>query len=139
MIQQPDRLILYDPLCNLCTGVVQYLLKHDRKQLFFYGSLFSKQGKQVKKKLSWAQQKNTIIYLEDDRVFTQSDAAIRILSLLPGLHRLFVVLRVFPKPLRDGVYKIIAKYRYRWFGKRTSPFRPAAEFKEKFIDFDEAS
>ncbi|MCB2220230.1 MAG: DUF393 domain-containing protein [Bacteroidetes bacterium] len=137
MTEKPDRLILFDPLCNLCSGVVQYLLKHDRKGLFLYGSLFSGPGKQIKKALSWSQQKNTIIYMEGDRVLTQSDAAIRILSLLPGLHSLFAVLKGFPKPLRDWVYKIIAQNRYRWFGKRTSPFHPATEFKDKFIDYNE--
>ena len=137
MAEHPDKLILFDPWCNLCSAVVKYLLRHDQEGRFYYGSLFSRQGKQVKKSLTWKEQKNTIIYLENNLVFTQSDAAIRIITSLPGFHKALVVLKIFPKPVRDWVYKIVAKYRYQWFGKRDKPFSPDLEFGERFIDFEE--
>lgn len=136
MVKIPDNLILFDPMCNLCSAIVKYLLKYDKRGLFFYGSLFSASGKQIKKSLTWKEQKNTIIYFEKNLVFTQSDAAIRIITSLPGFHKLLLALKIFPKSFRDWAYKIVAKYRYQWFGKREKPFLPNIEFKNRFIDYD---
>lgn len=133
----PERLILFDPHCNLCSAVVQYILKRDKKERFRFGSLFSKKGKQIKKHLSWDKQKNTIIYFEGEAVFTQSDAAIKIMSQLGGLHRWLSVLRFVPKRFRDYLYRMVAKYRYNVFGKRKKPFEPAPAFRDRFVDIEE--
>jgi len=82
-------------------------------------------------------QKNTIIYFEKDEVYTQSDAIIHILSRLGGIHRGFIIFKYLPKSFRDHLYKMIAKYRYRWFGIRNEAFRPGDNIKLRFIDYDE--
>ncbi|MBN2174776.1 MAG: DUF393 domain-containing protein [Bacteroidales bacterium] len=134
MEQTPDYLILFDDRCNLCSWLVRYILKRDKKDIFRFGSLFSAKGKQIKKPLPWEQQKNTIIYFENNEVFTQSDAAIRILVRLGGIYSLFKAFVLIPKPVRDSIYKIIAKYRYRIFGRREKPMEPPLHHKWKFID-----
>ena len=135
----PQHLILFDPYCNLCSAIVRYILRHDKKERFSFGSLYSRQGKQIKKRLPWKQQKNTIIYFEGEDVFTQSDAAIRIMSQLRGLHRWLFVLIYVPKKLRDYMYRIVAKYRYNWFGKKKEPFKPEKPYEKRFVEFDEDS
>ncbi|MCB0806219.1 MAG: DUF393 domain-containing protein [Bacteroidales bacterium] len=137
MENRPDHLILFDPYCNLCTAIVKYILKQDKKERFYFGSLYSKRGKDIKKHLSWEKQKNTIIYFEKDEVFTQSDAAIRIISKLRGIHKTVSVFRYVPKSFRDYLYKIVAKYRYNIFGKRKDPFKPSEIHKSRFIDYSE--
>ena len=137
MTERPEHLILFDPYCNLCTAIVKYILKNDNRKLFGFGSLYSKKGKEIKKSLPWEKQKNTIIYFEGDEVYTQSDAAIRIISKLKGINRGFAVFRYIPKGFRDWLYKIVAKYRYNWFGKRESPFSPEKKVKDRFVDYEE--
>jgi len=134
MKKLPDKLILFDPYCNLCTGIVRFILKHDRKQIFRFGSLFSEKGKQIKKSLPWGLQKNTIIYFDNDEVFIQSDAAIRITAQLGGIYKTARVFYILPKSFRDYLYFLIAKYRYKIFGKRKSPMIPQQKFKKRFID-----
>jgi predicted DCC family thiol-disulfide oxidoreductase YuxK len=137
MNRRPEHLILYDPYCKLCAAAVKYVLKYDSKNRFYYGSLFSQQGKNYKKTLPWALQKNTIIYFEKEKVYTQSDAVIRIISQLNGIHQGFIVFKYLPKGFRDYLYKIIAKYRYNWFGKRIAPFVPDKKSKHRFVDYEE--
>ena len=132
----PEYLILFDPHCNLCSAIVRYILRYDKKELFSFGSLYSRQGKQIKKRLPWKQQNNTIIYFEGEEVFTQSDAAIKIMSQLRGLHRWLAVLIYVPKGFRDYLYRIVAKYRYNWFGRREEPFKPEKSYEKRFVDFD---
>ncbi len=137
MDKRPDHLILFDPYCRLCSAAVRYVIKKDRKKLFHYGSLYSKRGKFFKKVLPWKQQKNTIIYFEQEKVFTQSDAVIRIIAKLKGIHRLVIVFKFLPKGFRDYIYRIIAKYRYRLFGKMDDVFVHVNEERELFVDYGE--
>ena len=134
IMENPDHLILFDPYCNLCVAVVKYILKHDSQKLYTFGSLYSKQGKEMKKSLSWKKQKNTIIYFEGDEVYTQSDAAIQIISKLKGINRGILVFNILPKGLRDWGYKMIAKYRYTVFGKRKEPYLPSGKVRDRFLD-----
>jgi predicted DCC family thiol-disulfide oxidoreductase YuxK len=137
MDKRPEHLILYDPFCKLCTTAVKYVIKNDKQKIFYYGSLYSQKGKLFKKTLTWAQQKNTIIYFEFDKVYTQSDAILQIISKLRGMHRGFILFKYLPKSFRDHLYKFIAKYRYNWFGKRKKPYVPDLSISEKFVDYNE--
>jgi predicted DCC family thiol-disulfide oxidoreductase YuxK len=130
----PNRLILFDPYCNLCSSLVKFILRRDGSDIFRFGSLFSDQGKQIKKALPWNLQKNTIIYFDQDEVYIQSDAAIRITTQLGGMYKAAKVFYALPKSFRDYLYSLIAKYRYKVFGKRKSPMVPPEKHRWKFID-----
>jgi predicted DCC family thiol-disulfide oxidoreductase YuxK len=126
-------IIFFDGLCNLCNQTVDWILKRDKKQLFRYASL---QGETAKTSLSETARDSlaSIVLLnKKGEAVTESDAIIQILERLEGYSVLAKVLGVFPRFLRDFAYQIVAKSRYRIFGKRDTCRLPSAEEKSKFL------
>jgi predicted DCC family thiol-disulfide oxidoreductase YuxK len=76
---------------------------------------------------------DSIILVEGDKIFTKSTAVLKIVRQLPSLWKVFYFFIIFPKPIRDYVYAVIAKNRYRWFGKTNCVFVPNSEDKDKFL------
>jgi len=136
MTSKPDNLILFDNRCNLCAGVVRFILKKDKEDKFRFGSLYSNEGKKIKKSLSFSQQKNSILYFQNGVVYIQSDAALQVLIRIGGFYKSFIFFLWINKKFRDYLYNLIAKYRYLIFGKRKLPFIPPKEHQWKFIEYD---
>jgi len=129
------KVVLFDGVCNLCNESVQFIIKNDKKNTFQFSSLQSEFGQKILTK----NQLNTndfdsILLLDQEKIFDKSDAALRIAKELDFPIRLLSVLLIIPKPIRDYYYSIIAKNRYKWFGKKESCWIPTAELKNKFID-----
>jgi predicted DCC family thiol-disulfide oxidoreductase YuxK len=128
-------IILFDGVCNLCSGSVQFIIKRDRKRLFKFASLQSELAHQRLQQLGILTHSfQSIILLKDDRVLQQSDAALEIAKNLNGLWPLFYSFKILPQFIRDGIYAWIAKNRYRWFGKKDSCWIPSPDLKSRFID-----
>jgi len=128
-------IILFDGVCNLCNGAVQFIIKRDRNEKFLFASLQSGFGKdQLKKSGLDPLSLQSILVIEGDSVFQRSDAALKIASRLDGIWSYFVVLILVPKMIRDGVYNFIARNRYSIFGKQDSCMIPTSELKTRFID-----
>jgi len=72
--------------------------------------------------------------MEDNKVYTRSSGALRVLRHLGGAWSLLYVFWIIPRPVRDGIYDWIARHRYRWFGKQDSCWLPRPEWKERFLD-----
>ncbi len=112
------NIILFDGVCNLCNRSVDFVLKRDKKKQFYYVSLQSEEGKKLVEHYQISLDTDSVILIRNTKVFTESEAAIEIAQMLPVPWKWLSVLRFLPRGWRDGLYRWIARNRYRWFGKR---------------------
>jgi len=131
--------LLYDGVCGLCNRTVQFVLRHDREKKFRFAPLQSDFAARVlgKKGVS-ASDLNSfyiVVFRGEDVLLERSDAAIFLMNELPGIWpTVACVLRLFPRAIRDWGYRVIARNRYRLFGKyETCPVPSEAE-RERFIE-----
>ncbi|MFB7305294.1 thiol-disulfide oxidoreductase DCC family protein [Heyndrickxia sporothermodurans] len=127
-------IILFDGVCNFCNSSVQFILKRDPKGYFKFASLQSETGKSLLDKYQINEDINSLVLIEDDTYFIKSNAVLRICKHLRGFWRLLSIFRFVPIPIRNTFYEIIAKYRYRWFGKRETCMIPSKEERQRFLD-----
>ena len=132
--QLTHSIILFDGVCNLCNGAVNFVIKRDPRNVFKFTPLQEKQGVLLLKKHAVDSRKlDSIVLIENGNVYIKSSAALRIAKKLSGLWPLFFVLLIIPSFIRDGVYDFIAKNRYKWFGKKEQCMIPTPGFREKFL------
>ncbi len=124
--------LLFDGVCNLCNGVVQFVLTQDRRGVLQFASQQSESGEKLLERYKIPPMQGVVL-LEGETAFTGSDAALRLFRHLGGSWGALEVLRVFPRPLREFVYGLIARNRYKLFGKRESCMVPRAEWKSRFL------
>ena len=129
-----EHLILFDGVCNLCNSTVLFIIKRDRKKRFVFTPLQSPAGEKIISQVNLNQiNQSTVVYVRKDVVYLKSTAILSILKDLGGGWNLFYILIIIPPCIRDLVYDIIAKYRYRVFGKRESCMVPTLEISERFL------
>lgn len=126
--------LLFDGVCNLCNGFVQFVILRDPHATFRFAALQSEAGQQLlqKAKLS-ATSLNTVVLYEQNQFYTHSDVALRIATHLGGWWRIFTIFKIIPKSVRDHIYNWIARNRYRWFGKQASCMVPTPALKARFL------
>ncbi len=112
------NIILFDGVCNLCNRSVDFVLKRDRQKQFYYVSLQSEEGKKLVERYRIPLDTDSVILIRNTKVFTESEAAIEIARMLPVPWKWLSILRFLPRRWRDGLYRWVARNRYRWFGKR---------------------
>jgi predicted DCC family thiol-disulfide oxidoreductase YuxK len=132
----PQPIYFFDGYCVLCSSFVQFCLAHDGDGTLKFASAQSALGTRVLGALGLpsATFDRTILLIEDDQVFSQSTAVLRALRHLRGWPRWLAPLRWVPSFLRDLVYGLVARHRYRWFGRRADCLVPTAETRGRFID-----
>lgn len=129
-----EHIILFDGVCNLCNAAVRIIINYDRKSIFRFASLQSETAKKIISANALTNSvPETIIYFENGKPYYKSTAALKIAKRLKFPFFLLYIFIVIPTPLRDLIYEIIAKYRYRWFGKKEECMIPGEGLKEKFI------
>jgi len=135
-IASTDRpVVLFDGQCNFCDGTVRWILRRDTRKQFRFAWLQSDYGRRALERLGLVQEPlGTLILLEDNQAYLRSTAALRILRLLPGFWPWLYPLIVIPRPIRDAVYRFIARNRYRWFGRKETCTLPSDEVKDRFIE-----
>lgn len=127
--------VLFDGVCNLCNRSVQFIIKKDKKKQFLFASLQGKTGGELLKKFDLpADVFNSFILVEGENVYSRSTAALRIAKQLGGGWKLLYGFMILPRFIRDAVYNLVAKNRYKWFGKRDECMIPTPELKERFLD-----
>ena len=124
------RIIIFDGLCYFCNKALNILIKIDKKKQFKYTSL---QGEYVKK-LEIKEELDSIIFYEDGILHYKSTAILKILRSLGGIWIVINIFYLIPRVLRDFIYDIIAKYRYKIFGKMDSCRMPKKGEEALFID-----
>jgi predicted DCC family thiol-disulfide oxidoreductase YuxK len=127
-------IVLFDGVCNLCNGAVQYIIKRDMHDKFRFASLQSDRAKQITANFSRsAANLKSIFVIHKGQLYDRSDAALIIARNLNGLRWLARMLAVVPRALRNSVYDLIARTRYSIFGKRNSCMVPTPEIMHKFL------
>ena len=126
--------ILFDGVCNLCNGFVQFVIARDPAAQFRFGALTTPAAQDLLRAAGVTNAPDSIVLLEDDGVYFQSDAALRIVRRLTFPWPLAYGLVVVPRFVRDWVYDIIAARRYKWFGRRDACMVPTPDLKQRFLD-----
>jgi predicted DCC family thiol-disulfide oxidoreductase YuxK len=131
--------LLYDGVCGLCNRTVQLILRFDKKKILRFASLQSEFGEQLKSKYPELKSVDSVVLVEPiagnrEQVSTRSTAILRIFSYLGGMWRLLLIGYLIPRPIRDFLYNLIAKNRYKIFGKYESCWLPSADTNDRFID-----
>lgn len=126
--------ILFDGVCNLCTGSVLFVIERDKKARFKFAPLQSPYAQQilVKHNITYTSPQS-IFLIKDNHLFTKSNAALEIIRLLPGFWPVLYSFKIVPRFLRDFIYDLIAKNRYRFFGKADHCMVPTPELNSRFI------
>jgi len=116
-----DKIILYDDRCNLCERTIRFIQKHDHSQQFNLVPVMSPIGQEIMKlfKLN-SEDTNSVVYIEKDKLYFQSEAFFIIINQIGGIFRLLLVFSLFPKNFTNFVYNVIALNRYNWFGKNNT-------------------
>ena len=128
-----QKVVLFDGVCNLCNTAVQWLIRHDKNQIFKYASLQSNYASEHLKDSKY-QSIDSIILLDGDGVYSKSSAVLRILKHLKLPYSLLWVFIIVPPFVRNFVYDVVARNRYKWFGKRTTCMMPNDELKARFFE-----
>jgi predicted DCC family thiol-disulfide oxidoreductase YuxK len=127
--------ILFDGVCNLCNTAVQFVIERDPTAVFRFAALQSDFGQGILAKNAInTEGGDTMILVENGQVYDRSTAALRIAKRLSGGIKLLAVFLIVPRPIRDFFYKIIARNRYRWFGKQETCWLPTKELKARFLN-----
>ncbi|GMV90363.1 MAG: thiol-disulfide oxidoreductase [Candidatus Hydrogenedentota bacterium] len=127
--------LLFDGVCNLCNGAVQFIIKRDTDAQFRFASLQSDAGQALLNQHDLPTEDfDTMVYIEGDTVYTKSTAGLRIARRLGGLWPLLYAFIVIPRPIRDAVYGVIVRNRYRWFGKRDDCMVPTPDLRARFLE-----
>ena len=129
------KIILFDGVCNLCNRSVNYVIKHDKKDMFRFAALQSEIGNKLVAQRNIDTTKiDSILLLEPNiAYYTKSTAALQIGKTFGGGWQLLTVLEWIPEVFRDWIYDVVARNRYRWFGKRDQCMIPTPELKSKFL------
>lgn len=134
MHQPSHPILLFDGVCNLCNGVVQFIIKRDKKAVFRFASLQSTIGKELLKQYGLpCDEINTIVLIENDQAYTHSTAVLKMASNLSIFWIWTKLLWLLPAFIRDWGYNCVARNRYRWFGQQESCMLPRPEWKERFL------
>ncbi len=127
-------IVLFDGVCNLCNGAVQFILRCDPAGRFRFASLQSAAGEELQTRLGIDPKAlDSILLVEGERWYRESDAALRIAARLSGPWKAVAVFRLIPGPLRDPIYRWIARNRYRWFGRQETCWLPTPELRGRFL------
>lgn len=132
---QNKPILLFDSVCNLCNGAIQFAIERDKKSNFMFASLQSEIGQALLEKFKLPTKDfDSFILIEGENYYKRSTAALRVAKGFGGLWNLIYWLIIFPAPIRDAVYSFVAKNRYKWFGKQESCWMPTPELRARFLD-----
>lgn len=132
-VQNP--VILFDGVCNLCNGSILFILNRDPSGIFRFAPLQSETGKNLLSKFDLPNDKfDSIILVENNEYYLRSTAALKILQRLGALWKIVYVFMLVPRPVRDYIYDIVARNRYKWYGKRAECMIPSSDIESRFLE-----
>ena len=135
-LPKDKKIILFDGVCNLCDSAVQFIIKHDKKDIFRFISLQSDLGKEITNYLGINRTNldSIILYQPGYAYYHKSQAVFEIAKDLGGIYSLSTIFSVLPSSLTNNMYDYIAKNRYNWYGKKVSCMLPTNDLKAKFLE-----
>jgi predicted DCC family thiol-disulfide oxidoreductase YuxK len=131
--------ILFDGVCNLCNGFVQFVIRHDARGRFRFAALQSEVGQALlaahgqPTTAALLASPDSVVLLEGGQLYSHSAAVLRIARQLDGPWRLAAVGGLLPQRWRDAAYRFVARHRYRWFGRQESCLLPTPELRARFL------
>ena len=127
--------VLFDGVCNFCNRSVNFILDHDARKRFRFAALQSDAGQAVLRHFGLRTDDfDTAVLVERGRAYTKSSAALRIARSLGGRWSLLALLLALPPLLRDAAYDLLARNRYRWFGRTDSCRVPTPQIRDRFLE-----
>ena len=134
-LPENKKIILFDGVCNLCDASVQFVIKHDKKDIFRFVALQSDLGQKIISHIGIQNQNidSIILYEPGVAYYYKSSAALQIAKNLGGFFHFGTIFKIIPTGLRNLVYDYVAKNRYEWYGKKESCMIPTKELKAKFL------
>jgi predicted DCC family thiol-disulfide oxidoreductase YuxK len=127
-------IVFYDGVCNLCNGAVQFILKHEKSSVLQFASLQSEFAKKLIRQNKIPSSVDSIIFYENNNFDVKSRAAFRIAQHLKPPWSFVNIFSFLPKSVTNAGYDLIARYRYRIFGKKETCPMPSKETRDRFID-----
>jgi predicted DCC family thiol-disulfide oxidoreductase YuxK len=131
----PDGpVLLFDGVCNLCNGVVQFVIPRDPDGQISFAPLQSDAGEALLDRVDHPDHGlDSVVLIEGNAVYRKSTAAIRVLEILGWPYRIAAAGRLVPRPVRDWLYDVVADNRYDWFGKRDRCMVPEEDVSDRFL------
>jgi predicted DCC family thiol-disulfide oxidoreductase YuxK len=134
MDKKAEAIVLFDGVCNLCNGFVNWVIDRDPKRKVMFGSLQSEEAKALLAKYGESSEYlDSIVAIKNDKLYKNSRAVLEICLTIGGVYSLMGIFLIVPNFIRDAVYKWVARNRYRWFGKSESCRIPTPELKSRFL------
>lgn len=134
-IPEDAAIVLFDGVCNLCSGFVQFIVPRDPEGKYRFASLQSDVGQSLLAEHDLANEElDSIVLIEDGESYVKSSAIIQIATRLGGRYRLLSPFRYVPAPVRDRAYDFVADHRYQWFGKKDRCMMPSGEMESRFLE-----
>lgn len=130
-----SAIVLFDGVCNFCNSSVQFIIKNDPKAYFSFAPLQSEYAQNILLNKGFdAKNFDSVVLIENNKYYTKTNAALRIARKLNGLYPLaYYAFYPIPSFLRDWTYNLIAKYRYKIWGKKETCMIPTPEIRQRFI------
>ena len=131
-------IVLFDGVCNFCNGAVNFIIDRDQQGKFAFASLQSEVGSEILKNYRLTtryQALDSIVLVKNNRVYVKSRAALEIAKELDGGWPLFYTFIILPPFIRDFFYDLLAKYRYKLFGKSETCRIPTADIRDRFLEY----
>jgi len=130
-----ESVVLFDGVCNLCNGFVQFVIARDSRRRFRFGALSSDAAVRLMACAGMTTGRgDSLILIEGGRAYLRSAAALRVARDLGFPWSLAYTLIAVPRPLRDWAYDVVARHRYQWFGRRDACMVPGPTTQGRFLD-----
>ena len=135
-VPENKKLILFDGVCNLCNASVQYVIRHDKKNLFLFTALQSNVGQNIiaHYNIDTSKIDSIILYTPKKGIYYKSTAALKVATQMGFPTNLLAIFFIIPNFIRNWFYDFIAKNRYKWYGKKDACMIPTPELKSKFLE-----
>ena len=129
-----ENVIVFDGICNFCTGATRFIINHDINSVYRFVPMQTELGRQIMTQYDYnPDDTQTFLLLTAGRILNRTDAALEILKVFSWGWQPLRTLRLLPRPFRDWFYDVLARNRYRWFGKKEVCMMPTDDQKERFL------
>jgi predicted DCC family thiol-disulfide oxidoreductase YuxK len=134
-VEGEGPVLLFDGVCNLCNGVVQFIIRHDPEGTVSFAPLQSETGRRLLERTGRTDPDlDSVILVEGSDSYVKSTAALRVARYLEQPYALLWLLRFVPRVIRDAGYDIVADHRYDWFGRREECMVPTPDVRGRFLE-----
>ena len=132
--QETQPVILFDGICNFCNAGINFIIRQDKKKTFRFAALQSEEGQKLLEKYQLPKAGfESFVLIEDGKVYQKSAAGLRVYNKLPFYWKWTQLGWIAPRFLRDSVYNLIARNRYKWFGKKEACMIPSPDVRSRFL------